>query len=422
MTNIARVFMYELVRNFRRKGYLFTTFGLPLLVIALFYGYQFLSSRGASSSANTTEAIAETVDTFSSRGVRKAGYVDPQSVFNGAESENLSVYTSQEQAKAALEVGEIDAVYVLAPDYAESGNILQIIPSMQPDKITNGPIEQLVFEQFTSEVDETLLNRLRNPMWINTVDLQREAAAGGDDVVRNEDTNFALAYGFAMLFMLTVFGTSGYLMQSVIEEKESRLVEILISSVRPVQLLSGKILAMGLLGLFQIAAWIGISLGLMLFQRDQVAAVVPFLTNLRIPLDALPILAIYFVLGYLIFAAEFGAIGAISNSLQEGPQFSIIFVLPALAPLFFLTAFVNDPNGSLPTFLSIFPFTSPMSMTMRSVITSVPPWQVALSIVLLALTVWVMFWIAGRLFRVQTLLAGKAPKMRELPGLIFGKS
>lgn len=422
MTNIARVFMYELVRNFRRKGYLFTTFGLPLLVIALFYGYQFLSSRGASGSANTTEAIAETVDTFSSRGVRKAGYVDAEAVFNGAESENLSVYTSQEEAKAALAAGEIDAVYVLAPDYADSGNILQIIPSMQPDKITNGPIEQLVFEQFTAEVDETLLNRLRNPMWINTVDLQREAAASGDDVVRNEDTNFALAYGFAMLFMLTVFGTSGYLMQSVIEEKESRLVEILISSVRPVQLLSGKILAMGLLGLFQIAAWIGISLGLMLFQRDQVAAVVPFLTNLRIPLDALPILAIYFVLGYLIFAAEFGAIGAISNSLQEGPQFSIIFVLPALAPLFFLTAFVNDPNGSLPTFLSIFPFTSPMSMTMRSVITSVPPWQVALSIVLLALTVWVMFWIAGRLFRVQTLLAGKAPKMRELPGLIFGKS
>jgi ABC-2 type transport system permease protein len=211
-------------------------------------------------------------------------------------------------------------------------------------------------------------------------------------------------------------------MQSVIEEKESRLVEVLISSVRPGQLLSGKILAMGVLGLFQIAVWIGISLALMMLQRDQVAAVVPFLTSLRIPLDALPILAIYFVLGYLIFAAEFGAIGAISNSLQEGPQFSIIFVLPALAPLFFLTAFVADPNGGLATFLSIFPFTSPMSMTMRSVITAVPAWQVVLSIALLAVTVWATFWIAGRLFRVQTLLAGKAPKVYELPRLIFGKS
>lgn len=423
MINITRVFTYEIVRNFRRKGYLFTTFGLPLLMIALFYGYQFLSNRSAPTSQNATELASEVVNSFNFRGIQKAGYVDPNAVFNGAESESLSVYESEVTAKAALEAGEIDVIYVLEPDYIDTGNVREIIPRMQPDMIASGPLQQLVFDQFTSEIDEGLLNRLRNPMFLNEVDLQREAATDtGEEVVRNEDTNFALAYGFAILFMLTVFGTSGYLMQSVIEEKESRLVEILLSSVRPVHLLTGKILAMGVLGLFQIAAWIGISLALLVFQRDQVAAVAPFLTSLRVPLDAIPILAIYFLLGYLMFAAIFGAIGAISNSLQEGPQFSVIFILPALAPLYLLTAFLSDPNGSLPTFLSIFPLTAPLSMTMRSVITAVPAWQVVLSIVLLAITVWGMFWMAGRLFRVQTLLAGKAPKAREIPKLIFGKS
>lgn len=418
MTNTLRVFLYELSRNFRRRGYLFTTFGLPVLLIALVYGAQLIGNSGT---RQTPETMVSTLN-FDFRGIQRAGFVDESGLFTDtASTTRMRQFASRDEARAALEAGEIDALYLLPADYVEGGDVQLVIPGLDLNRVTSAPVRQLVFERFADQANPTLLERLRTPSVVNLVDLTR-ASEVDDGAVRNEDTSFALVYGFAILFMLTVFGTSGYLMQSVIEEKESKLVEVLISSVRPTQLLSGKILAMGVLGFFQITVWIAIGVGWIALQGDQFAIIAPFLAAVRIPLDALPLVAVYFLLGYLLFAAVFGAIGALSNSLQEGPQLSTVFVLPALAPLFALTLFISDPNSTIPFILSIFPVTAPMAMTMRVVATAVPLWQVAISLLLLGLTVWGAFWMAGRLFRVQTLLAGQTPKVREIPGLIFGKS
>lgn len=427
MNALARVFSYEFIRNGRRRGYLFTTFGLPLLMIVLFYGLQWLSSRGADGAAapNPTQAAAEVLGSFDFRGVLRAGYVDPAGVYDGAETEAVAAYESVEAAQAALAAGEIDAVYVLGDDYADTGAVQQILPGLQLDKVTSAPLQQLAFSQLAESVDPARLARLRDPFNPNYVDLQRDRApadAAGEGAVRNATTNFALVYGFGILYLTTIFATSGYLLQSVIEEKENRLIEILISSVRPVQLLAGKVLALGVLGLLQIGTWLAIGLGMLVLQRDQVAALAPFLTTLRVPTEVLPVLTAYFLLGYLLFAAGFGAVGALSNSLQEGPQISVLFVLPALIPWMLIGLFLNSPDGPLAVGLSLFPLTSPLAMIMRAVVTTVPAWQVMLSLGLLALTVVGAFWAAGRLFRVQTLLAGKAPRLRDIPRLIFGKS
>lgn len=420
MTNIWRVFMYELVRNFRRRGYLFTTFGIPVLAIVLFYGWQFISSRNVDANTDPQEMMEAMNIDF--RGIQTAGVVDESGLFGETSLENVKTYATREEAEAALAAGEIDAAYFLPPDYAETGQAEMVIPHLDLNKVTNAPIERLVMERFSSAADPLLLARLGDPSNINEVDLQRSDEAAPESAVRNEDTNFALIYGFAILFMLTVFGTSGYLLQSVIEEKESRLIEILISTVRPVQLLTGKVLAMGVLGLFQIVVWIGFGVYMLTSQREQLAVLAPFLSTLYVPTATLPLLLIYFVLGYMLFAAAFGAVGAISNSLQEGPQISTIFVMPALIPMFALAAFIEDPNAPLPVILSLIPLTAPLAMTMRVVATAVPFWQIALSILLTIVLVWGMFWMAGRLFRVQTLLAGKSPNVREIPKLIFGRS
>ena len=145
----------------------------------------------------------------------------------------------------------------------------------------------------------------------------------------------------------------------------------------------------------------------------------PLIAAINIPVGSLVVMAIYFVLGYLLFAAFFGAIGAISTSLQEGPQYTVVLVLPAMIPMYVMPALVNEPNGTLAVLLSIFPITAPIGMLIRTALIDVPLLELALSIGLLALMDIFMFWAAGRLFRVQTLLSGQTPGIREFPRLIF---
>jgi ABC-2 type transport system permease protein len=222
--------------------------------------------------------------------------------------------------------------------------------------------------------------------------------------------------------MMTAFASTGYLMQSVIEEKQSRIIEILISSVRPMQLLMGKVLANGLLGLLQIGTWVVIG-GAVLFSSEAFTQILALVRG-TVNLDALTVLVIAgnFILGYLTFAAIFGAVGAISTSTREGPQFATAFILPSVLPLMLLPFFVSDPNATVPTILSMVPLTSPIAMLMRVLLVEVPLWQILVSQGLMLVTALGLFWVAGRMFRMQTLLAGEVPKLRQLPGLIFDRS
>src|SRR5690606_16029283 len=129
---------------------------------------------------------------------------------------------------------------------------------------------------------------------------------------------------------------------------------------------------------------------------------------------------IYFVLGYLFFAAVYGAVGAISTSLQNGPNYAAIFSMPLILPFLMLTVFAETPNATIPVALSIFPLTSPISMIIRLVVTDVPFIELAVSILLLALADVFMIWLAGRFFRAQSLVAGQVPKLKDFAKLIFG--
>jgi ABC-2 type transport system permease protein len=175
---------------------------------------------------------------------------------------------------------------------------------------------------------------------------------------------------------------------------------------------------MSLLGFLQVVVYVATAIVLAQISSNSSALVNTFANNLEIPFEKLPILLVYFVLAYLFFAAGFGAVGALSNSMSEGPNLTLIFVLPAVVPFYFLSVFLEDPNGTLPVVMSIFPITAPIAMVMRVSMVAVPFVQVAVSLVLLSLMVLGMFWLAGRLFRMQTLLAGNTPKFRDLPKLL----
>lgn len=409
----VRVFAYEFMRNVRRKGFLFTTFGIPLLAIAIFLGLQVFTGSSADEQIATLQEIIETSNDV-------VGYVDHTGVFPEPAQEvahMLIPFESEEAARQAVSEGRIDAYYVIPADYLETGQLQMYIERFSVSQLMTSevPIYNLVYAEAIHQMDPQTLLRLVNSAVIQETTIQPDT---GDGLVQS-DGQFWVVYVFGIVFVFALFSTNGYLMQSVIEEKETRLVEILLSSVPSGQLLGGKVLAMGVLGLLQVGVWFGTIFLVSRFETNTVG----WLSEIEVSLNIVPLLLIYFVLGYLMFAAVFSAVGALSTSMQEGPSLATFFTLPAMAPFFLLNMFATNPNGTVPVIMSLFPLTAPMSMVMRlSMTTSIPAWQIVVSIVLLVLAVLGMMVLAGRLFRVHTLLAGQVPKLRQIPGLIFSRS
>ncbi|HMM27338.1 MAG: ABC transporter permease [Chloroflexota bacterium] len=444
------VFRYELRMQFRRKAYTLLTFGLPALALVLFFGYQTI--KETTSDGEADEPLSPFVDEAEQTGTTKIGYVDQttQGLFPPPESypgepescqvtpdeiqsisaelikrisspyclrDSVLHYESRSAGTAALDAGEIEALYVIPEDYVDSGEIDLYVPSLTIDtgQRASALIENFVVATLLRDADpasyEKLYLRLRGPATLVTHSLTE-----GEVADANENDNFALTYAFGLILMLSLFWGGGYLMQSVVQEKESRVIEIILSSVPPVPLLLGKILAMGLASLIQVATLLGTALFIMSRAGDTFGV----LQGFEINPESLVIAIVYFILGFLMFGSLMAAIGALTTSVRESQNYVTFVTLPAAVPFFFLTMFAEEPNGSVATALSIFPLTAPLSMIMRASVTSIPAGELALSIGLLVLTVIFVIWLSGRLFRVNTLLMGKTPKFKDIPKLIRG--
>jgi ABC-2 type transport system permease protein len=411
MRNFWRVFTYEIGRIARRRSFLIVTFGLPFLLSALSGVWQTLAPVPTMADV---QQIAQRFD-----GLKAAGYIDGSGLFSVIPDDlPLTAYPDEATALAALEAGDIEAYYVIPADYAETGEVRQVIPKMALDNVTRDPLRALTMSALESSVPPDLLARFEDPVRLTEVDLNSllNPQIEGETAVAtlSQDADYTVMFIFTLLFLMTVFTGSGYMMQSVIEEKENKLVEILITSVSSEQLLTGKVIAQGVMSLFQVAVWGIISVLLFSLQADFLTRNIPFLLNFKIPLESIPVMAIYFLLGFFLFAAAFGAVGALSNSSQEGSQYTIVFVLPAMIPYFVIGQLVADPNGPLAVILTLFPLTAPIATIARSTLIAIPLWQVALSVTLLGATVVGAFWLAGRLFRAQLMMSGKVPSPRAL--------
>lgn len=404
------VFKYEIIRTLSKKSFLFSMFGLPIIGLILF-----TVVRSTTNTEDLTQQLMEfAVDTG---GISSAGYVDYSGLFpetGEIAKDYLTRYDDEAQARAALDAGEITVYYIIPADYIETGDVQSILPSFSLSSISSAPMRLLFFSQVGEKIQNPEdLNVLGVSPNFQVTKLQTEA----DARVVNEDDNNSAVTIFALIFVLALFGTNGYLMQTVIEEKETRLIEILLSSLTPLALLTGKILALGILGLLQLVIYVGVLLiGMQLYGGD-----LSFLSAINLSTGTIIILVIYFVLGYLFFAAAFGAVGALSTSITEGPALATVFIFPAMLPFLISSTFAQDPNGGVAVFMSLFPVTSPMAMVMRTSVTNVPVGELILSIGILAVMVIGMLWFAARLFRQHTLLAGAGFKLRDIPRLVFGK-
>lgn len=422
--NTLTIFLYELKRNFRRPGYLLTTFGTPLLIFAIvtFMSRTAASVGGDLSNPETAQQLAEE---FIPDASAKQGVIDHSGHFTTIPANltnNVIPYATDAEARAALDAGEIQAYYVIAEDFMETADVTIVIPEFSISRLGEGNLNNLVLQTLSAEVDGDIEARLVNPA--NYTETNIALLAPAEDASAARGANFLIVYAFVMTLMITVFMTNGYLMQTLLEEKETRLIEILISTLRPIQLLTGKILALGMLGLGQAVAWVAAMILLVrIFGGEQASeslSVLATLAQIEFPVSLIPIMVIYFVLTYLLFAGFYSVLSAILNSMREGQQYTVLLILPFTVPLYVMPLIATQPDGGLAVALSIFPLTSPLAMIARLVSSTVPPAEILISVVLLALMVVAVIWLAARIFRVGILLAGQSPKLRDIPKLLRG--
>ncbi len=446
MTHWFEVFQFELRQKLRSKGYLFITFGIPVIAILIFFGYKLYQNITEDEGSSETQTALSDANEAS----QTIGYVDqtPGGLFPTPDSygdtdctpqildgetdkqmvkrvlspscwtESILYYADFTSGEQALKDGKIDALYVIEPDYIDTGDVSIYISGFsieaaESEGLMSDYMVRSLLNDLTPEEFEKLYWRLLFPTNIST---QTITASGEAAEPEAEGQNFATIYAFGLAMMMSLLWGGGYLMQSAVQEKESRIVEIIVSSVKPTALFLGKILAMGLLALLQIV----VLLGTLAFLGSQIGDIIGGLDNISIAPFKFVLIIIYFVLGFLFFGSLMAAIGAVSTSMRESQNFVVIVTLPAAIPFFFLTMIAEEPNGSFATALSLIPLTSALTMTMRLTVTDVPAGELALSLALLLVAVAFVIWLSGRLFRVNTLLSGNMPRLRDLPKLIRG--
>ncbi len=235
------------------------------------------------------------------------------------------------------------------------------------------------------------------------------------DADPNKQGNPMLAFLLPIALMMTIYMTvliyGMAVMRAVMEEKTSRVMEVLLSSLKSSELMAGKILGVGAVGLTQMLIWT--SLGAVA-GTGVIGALKPFMKDVALPLPVLLYFPVFFLLGYLIYSTMFAAVGAMVNSQEEAQQFVLPVMMPLIACMVICASIISQPDGTLAVVMSLFPLTAPIVMYTRIAIT-MPPWQqIVGSIVLQVITLWGLIIVCARIYRVGILMYGKRPTLPEI--------
>ena len=236
------------------------------------------------------------------------------------------------------------------------------------------------------------------------VDIDTSATGDSRAAYAAATTLFLLMY---MVIMLYGMNTA----RSIIEEKTSRVFEVLLATIRPDEMLAGKILGVGAVGLTQIGVWM---LAAFILGSTNLAAGIVGSGHVPISLTQIIFFVAYFLFGFLLYSSIAAALGAMTNSEQELQQLNLFLVMPLAVCMLMLFVIGPAPNSTLAVVVSLIPFCSPLLMNLRISLTTVPPWQIALSFVLMSVTIMGILWVASRIYRVGILMYGKKPNLPEI--------
>ncbi len=307
----------------------------------------------------------------------------------------------------ALETGSLQAYVAIPADYKETGDLTYVtldLPTSSPDLRA---VNWLLLGNLLPHADEAQLTRLLWPFGSGGspafVNLKPEGTSGGF-------MNLMLPFLVTMAVMIPLFTSGSFLLQSIVNEKSNRTLEVLLVSLRPRQLLLGKMIGLGMLTVIQYVVWFGMgSVWLQSLRGNAVSAVQALQIS---PLEGA--LVVPFALGgFLLYSALMAGVGALAPDREGSRAWVLLIIAPMMVPIYLWTAIVSAPDSLFAVALSLFPFSAPVAMLMRMTSTAVPPWQLALSLGLLLTTGAGTLLLMGRLFRVQTLLSGEPLSLRR---------
>ena len=423
MQKVPVIVKSEFLRRVRSKWFILSTLLGPLAILALIGISIFVSVRSVDSVTTRTMAVIDSTGVLFDR--LAAG--DQQVL-------SMVSYESADDARAQVVSGALDGYLVLPagvltgdarPTYYSLESAGFSLEDMLRDRIQAAVRAHRIEEaEVPPEVQEIFYTRVG----LDPVKLSEEGEEEGSSFMY-----MGLGYAMGLLIYIAMLVYGSLVMAGVIEEKASRVVEIIVSSVRPFELLMGKVLGIGAVGVAQMMIWgllliggvaaAGMAAGLFIdpatLDLSSAAGGQEVLESLGVSLPTVGVglvfwFVMYFLMGYLLYAALFAAVGAMVEQQQEAQGWMLPIMVPVILSIVFMMPVLMNPQSALAVTTSLIPFTSPVLMVVRMAVTQVPLWQVMLSFGLLVAGFVGAIWVSGRIYRVGILKYGKKPGVREL--------
>ncbi len=390
------VFRHEFLRHVKRKGFILGLLSIPIFLAV---------SMGIS-----------IVAALLSEDMRPVGYVDLSGLFANVQplppqntgwldrDVEMRPFENEAAARRALEAGEIQAYYVIAADYLRTGNVRLV---------TNHTVEADIHRQFSKfllahllkDEDPTVRDRVLEEPSLTLHALTSDQKFGSRNFFSLLVTLFC-----GVIFMITISTSGGYLLQAVVEEKENRTIEVILTSISTDSLMVGKVLGNLCVGLTQLLFWLLMGGLAALFALRAF----PDFQGMEINVSFFGLVALTFLPGFVMIAALMTLVGATATESREAQQIAGLFTLPAIVPFWFMGAIIEHPNSPLAIGFSLFPFTAPMTLPLRAMVTNLPVWQIVLSIAVLWAVAAAAIWLASRAFRLGMLLYGKRMTLAQI--------
>jgi len=411
MNKTLLVLKHELITVLSRPSFLFVIFGIPIIGAIIF------SVAGQLTKGSSAQILLSSLISTPST-VQAEGYIDQSGIIktipDSVESGLLLPFSDEGSARKALNDGEISAYYIIPADYIQSGEIIYIRPDFNPlGSSSQSDLMQWILKVNLLGGDVQLATLINGPMSTQKVALSPEPQRDANNLL-----TYFLPYAVLILFYIIILSTASLLLSSVAKEKENRVMEILMVSVTPRQLLTGKIVGLGLIGLIQVVAWVGT--GRLLLARSGTTFNLPI--AFQLPTSFLIWGLVFFLLGYAVYASLMAGLGSLVPNLREASQATILVIFPLMIPMFLNSLLINEPDSIISVILSLFPLTSPVAMMTRLAAGGVPLWQTFLAAILLAITAMLVVRSVARMFRSQTILSGQPFSRKLFFNTLMGKA
>ena len=406
LSEVGTVFVEEVARGSGRLSYRIIGLAVPVILIALLLVTPLV--RGI---------FLDDEDDPESQAVTGLGAVDLSGALTGdyAGSFGIQVYPDRRAGLDALTDGEIEALFVLPEDYLSAGRV-EWLHKGSEGVFDDRADEAIVRELLRAALISGRLSLEAERRFLDAPTIVSRTVQADGTVLESEDNGteenaFQLvSYAFAMVMTVAILFGGGLLLESVSDEKENRMVEIILTSVSPLGLMAGKVLAQGALALAQVVLWVG-SLAII---GPRIFDQLPEVSDLSIEASQLVWLLLFFLAGYFVVAVVMAGLGAMTSSYTQSSQLSALVIVPSILPVAVPQFILESPDGVFARALSFFPVTAPTTVVMRMGQTDLSIVELLASLTVVVLSGVLLLYVSARIFRAGILLYGQRMSLRSV--------